>query len=77
MERKCTICVIMCQVKIIRKRQKKYSTTDEITNDRTKVVVTKKIEWDVDKSSDADKMKKYREIRKLFKISEYKKYLEK
>ena len=60
-----------------KKNTKNYSATDEITNDRTKVVVTKKIEWDVDKSSDAEKMKKYREIRKLFKISEYKEYLEK
>ena len=41
------------------------------------MVVTRKIEWDVDKSSDAEKMKKYREIRKLFKIFEYKEYLEK
>ena len=60
-----------------KKKTKNYSATDEITNDRTKVVVTRKIEWDVDKSSDAEKMKKHREIRNLFKISEYKEYLEK
>jgi len=60
-----------------KKNTKNYSATDEIINDRTKVVVTKKNMWDVDKSSDAKKMKKYREIRKLFKIFEYKEYLEK
>ena len=77
MERKCTICLIMCQVRIIKKKTNNYSVTDEITNDRTKVVGTRKSERNVAKSSNAEKMKKHREIRKLFKISEYKEYLEK
>ena len=60
-----------------KKNTKNYSATDEITNDRTKVVGTRKSERNVAKSSDAEKMKKHREIRKLFKIFEYKEYLEK
>ena len=57
-----------------KKKTKNYSAIDEI-NDRTKVVETRKSERNVAKSSDAE-MKKHREIRKLFKISEYKEYLE-
>ena len=60
-----------------KKNTKNYSATDEITNDRTKVVGTSKSERNVAKSSKAEKMKKHREIRKLFKIFEYKEYLEK
>ena len=60
-----------------KKKTNNYSVTDEITNDRTKVVGTRKSERNVAKSSNAEKMKKHREIRKLFKISEYKEYLEK
>ena len=40
------------------------------------MVGARKTERNVAKSSDAKKMKKHREIRKLFKISEYKEYLE-
>ena len=60
-----------------KKNTKNYSATDEITNDRTKVVGTRKSERNVAKSSNAEKMKKHSEIRKLFKISEYKEYLKK
>ena len=59
------------------KKTNNYSVTDEITNHRTKVVGTRKSERNVAKSSDAEKMKKHREIKKLFKIFEYKEYLEK
>ena len=60
-----------------KKKTKNYSVTDKITNDRTKMVGARKSERNVVKSSDAEKMKAHREIRKLFKISEYKEYLEK
>ena len=60
-----------------KKKTNNYSVTDEITNDRIKVVGNRKSERNVAKSSNAEKMKKHREIRKLFKISEYKEYLKK
>ena len=41
------------------------------------MVGARKTERNVAKSSDAEKMKAHREIRKLFKISKYKEYLEK
>ena len=46
-----------------KKKTKNYSAIDEI-NDRTKVVGTRKSERNVAKSSNAEKMKKHREIRK-------------
>ena len=60
-----------------KKKTKTYSATDEVTNDKIKIIGIRKSDRNMAKSSAAEMMKKHREIRKLFKKSEYNEYKEK
>ena len=60
-----------------KKKTKTYSASDEVTNDKIKIIGIRKSDSNMAKSSAAEMMKKHREIRKIFKKSEYNEYKEK